>query len=69
MKNIKKLDTNIYGDYETIEIVDKINEMIDFINSGEFLQEKKGLKCDHQTIPWGVHKRKCGKCGEIFVVG
>jgi hypothetical protein len=29
---------------------------------------KTGLKCDHQTIPWGQHKRKCGKCGEVFVV-
>lgn len=28
----------------------------------------RGLRCSHQTIPWGVHKRKCSKCGEIFIV-
>lgn len=28
----------------------------------------KGLKCNHQTIPFGLHKRKCGICGEIFIV-
>jgi len=31
-------------------------------------RDNTGLRCDHQTIPWGVGKRKCGKCGEVFVV-
>ena len=24
-------------------------------------------QCNHATINWGVHKRKCTRCGEIFI--
>jgi len=49
---------------------DKIRKLEERVTELEMklYKSKSKWECNHQTIPFGVHKRKCGICGEIFIV-
>jgi hypothetical protein len=54
----------------TEERIDNLEKQVeDLKRQLDRKQDKEyNVDCNHQTIPFGQHKRKCGKCGKIFIV-
>lgn len=56
MKTIQELEQDIENLTKRIKVLEDASR-----SSYKF-------PCNHQTTPFGVNKRRCGICGEIFVV-